>query len=694
MKKELKMKLGANELIIKTGTLAKQANAAVVVQCQETIVLVSAVMSRQTREDIDFLPLTVEYQERTYAAGRIPGGFFKREGKPSEKEILTARLIDRPIRPLFPQGLRNEVQIVAIVLSSDGENDPDILALIGASAALHISDIPFEVPLAAVKVAQIDGKFIINPTYKEVEGSKFNIIVAGSKNGIVMIESEAKEISEELFHEALDFGYKALLPLIELQEQLRKECGKKKREVALYSLPVDVYTAVREIALDKIKNINLLSDKDERIEALDSLVNELDEKFKEKYSALDIREALAQIQREEVRKYTANEKKRVDGRSFEDLRAISCEAGILPRTHGSALFTRGQTQSLAVVTLGTTVDEQKIDSLAGESYKKFMLHYNFPPFSVGETKPMRGPGRRELGHGALAEKSLKAVMPEKELFPYTVRIVSDILESNGSSSMATVCSGSIALMDSGVPIKNSVSGVALGLFKDGDKEAILTDIAGLEDHYGDMDFKVAGTRNGITSVQMDLKIKGISLVLISLILKQSKRARIKILDIMDSVISVPKDKVSSYAPRLTSFQLPADKVGLVIGPGGKTIKRIISETGAKFDIDDAGMLNIAADNDEQLQIAIEKIKELIQDAEVGMIYNGKITKIMNFGAFCEILPNKEGLIHVSEIANKFVSNVEDFLKVGDEVKVKVLGIDEVGKIKLSIKHATDEASEG
>ncbi|MDP8233800.1 MAG: polyribonucleotide nucleotidyltransferase [Candidatus Saelkia tenebricola] len=685
MKEEVKLKFGAEEISIKTGQVARQANGSVLVQYGETIVLVSAVMGNTFKEDLDFLPLTVEYKERTYAAGKIPGGFFKREGRPSEKEILTSRLIDRPIRPLFPKGLRNEIQIISIVLSSDGAYNPDVLAVIGASAALHISEIPFEGPIAAVRVAHVDQEFVINPTYEEVEKSKLNLVVVGTKEGVVMLEGEAKEVSEDLFYQAVDVGYQALLPAIELQSQFREKCGKEKKDLLLLKLPEGAYETIKKMVSPKLQEICLLPNKEERMESINLLTCELEEEFAGTYTASDIKESLSRIQKNIVRNYAVNNGKRIDGREFEEVRPISCEVGFLPRTHGSALFTRGQTQSLAVTTLGTTNDEQMIESLEGEMFKKFMLHYNFPPFSVGETRPMRGPGRREIGHGALAEKALKAVMPEEEEFPYTVRLVSDVLESNGSSSMATICGGSLSMMDAGVPLKSAVAGIALGLFKEQDKDVILTDIAGLEDHYGDMDFKVAGTKEGVTAIQMDIKINGIKLELIDKILKQAQKARLHILNIMDSVLDKNRSHVSSYAPRITSFQIPHDKIGLVIGPGGKTIKRIISETGAKFDIDDNGIINIAADNDEQLQGAILKVKELIQDPEVGKIYAGKIVKVVNFGAFCEILPGKEGLIHVSEISNKRVPSVEEVLKVGEEVQVKVLGIDDAGKIKLSMK---------
>jgi len=676
-------------LFLTTGEVAKQANGAVLVRYGGTVVLVTAVMSQEPKEDIDFFPLTVEYQERTYAAGKIPGGFFKREGRPTEKEILTARLTDRPIRPLFPTGLRNEIQIISIVLSSDGEYDPDVLSVIGASAALHISDIPFQGPVGVVKMGYINGEFVLNPTYHQLEESIFTLVVAGTKNGIIMIETEAKEVSEEIYLSALELGYKSLLPIIELQEELRAKCGKEKRKVELFEFDSQLMESIKNDVLQRVQEINLMPSKEERIEAMEMLCKQLSEKYGEEYSPEEIRQVLHEVQKDEVRKYTIQNKRRVDGRKFDELRPISCKVGVLPRTHGSALFTRGQTQSLAVTTLGTPADEQMIEALEGEMFKKFMVHYNFPPFSVGEIKPLRGPGRREIGHGALAEKALKAVMPSEEEFPYTVRVVSDILESNGSSSMATVCGGSLSLMDAGVPVKDSVAGVALGLFKESREEILLMDIAGLEDHYGDMDFKIAGTRNGITAVQLDLKIDGISLDLISQALKMAREARYQILDIMESVIDKPRETISPYAPRITTLQVPPEKIALIIGPGGKMIRKLINETGAKFDIEEDGQVHISADDEGSLNKAISAINNLIRDVEVGEIYNGKVTRVTNFGAFCEVLPGKEGLIHISEISNKYVSAVEDFVKVGDEVKVKVIGIDDLGRIQLSLKQAQE-----
>jgi polyribonucleotide nucleotidyltransferase len=689
--KTISRRIGRQDLVIETGHVAKQANGAVVVKYGETVVLVTTVMSRQPLEDVGFLPLTVEYQERTYAAGKIPGGFFKREGRPTEKEILTARLTDRPIRPLFHEGFKNEVQIVSMVLSSDGKYDPDILSIIGASSSLSISDIPFPFCIGAVKVALVDSQLIINPTYEEIDKAGLSLIVAGTKNGVIMLEGEAKQVKEEIVLKAIETGYQALIPIIEVQEELKSEIGKNKKEIELQTVSQEFIDKIKEISLDRLKIINLMEKKEERIEAKEALKKELIEKFsQEEIKETDINYALYKIEKELVRNYILKEGKRVDGRGFKDLRDISCKVGILPRTHGSALFTRGQTQSLAVTTLGTSSDEQMIEALEGESFKKFMVHYNFPPFSVGEIKAIRGPGRREIGHGALAEKALKVVMPLEEDFPYTVRIVSDILESNGSSSMATVCGGSLSLMDAGVPISAQVAGIALGLVKNNDKEIVLTDIAGGEDHYGDMDFKIAGTRSGITTIQLDLKINGIDVELISKILSQSQEARMEILDIMDNAISKPREKLSPYAPRIYTLQINPDKIALLIGSGGKTIRRITEETESAIDIKDDGYVSISADCEEKAQRALELVKQIVQDVERGQIYNGKITRITNFGAFCEIFPGKEGLIHISEISDKYVTKVNDFLKVGNEVKVKVIGVDDTGKVTLSIKQLQNQ----
>jgi len=689
MKKTFELNLESGNLIFETGQMARQADGAITVRLGGTLVLVTAVASKEPKKDLGFFPLTVEYQEKTYAAGKIPGGFFKREGRPSAKAILTSRLIDRPIRPLFPEGFVNEVQVMALVLSSDGDNDSDILALNGASAALMISGIPFDGPIGAVRVGRIDDKFVLNPTFQQLEQSSLNLVLVGSKSGVIMMEVGSKELDESLLHEAMQFGYKETLKIIEFQKNIAKECGRPIMKAELKLVDEDLYKKVSDIAKTKIDKINKIAPKDERMEAIDVLLKEAVEKLvtdESEYTEKDVKSALEKLEKTKVRKTILEEGKRVDGRSFTDIREIGCNVGILPRTHGSGLFTRGQTQSLSVTTLGTSEDEQVIDALEGETLKSFMLHYNFPPFSVGEVKPVRGPGRREIGHGALAERALEPVIPQKEKFPYTIRIVSDILESNGSSSMATVCGSSLSLMDAGVPIKAPVSGIAIGLVKEKEKLALLTDIAGIEDHYGDMDFKVAGTREGITAIQMDLKIDGLSLDAIKDALAQAKDARFKLLDKMEETIGTPREDLSTFAPRIVTIKVKLDKIKNIIGPGGKIIKKIISDTGASIDIDDqAGEVKVASADEENLKKAVETIEKLIEEPEVGKTYSGRITKIMNFGAFCEILPNKEGLIHVSELADKYVSKVEDVVKVGDQVTVKVIEIDSQGRVNLSRK---------
>ncbi|MDP3791169.1 MAG: polyribonucleotide nucleotidyltransferase [Candidatus Omnitrophota bacterium] len=682
--------LGSQSIIIETGRMAKQADGAVTVQLGGTVVLVAAVCSKEVREGLDFFPLTCEYQEKTYAAGKIPGGFFKREGRPSEKEILTARLIDRPIRPLFAKGFINDMQIVAWVISSDSENDSDVLAMLGASAALTISDIPFAGPIAAVRVGRVDGKFVINPTFKDLTVSDIDLVVAGNRTSVLMVESGSSELPEETILEAIKFGHSQMQVLIDLQEEMAKKCGKPKREILFHRTDEELLKKVREASVSRLDEINRLNTKEQREEAMDKLGKDLVEKFATEdsgYSEKDVKFALYEAEEEEVRKFIIEKKMRVDGRKFDEIRQITCEVGVLPRTHGSGLFTRGQTQSLSVTTLGTSADEQTIDALEGETQKSFMLHYNFPPFSVGEVRPMRGPGRREIGHGALAERALKAVMPSKEKFPYTVRIVSDILESNGSSSMATVCASTLSLMDAGVPISNPVSGIAIGLVKEGKNTIILTDIGGVEDHYGDMDFKAAGTKNGVTAVQMDLKVQGISFEVIKEALEVARKARLSILDKMMQVIGQPKGDVSAFAPRIVVLKINQEKIGAVIGPGGKVIKKIIQDTGATVDIEDDGTVQVAGTDPKSIEMAVAIIKGITEEPEVGRIYKGKVKRVMNFGAFVEILPGKEGLVHVSELANKFVKSVEDVVKLGDEFDVKLMEIDDQGRLNLSKKQA-------
>ncbi len=690
---ELKYKFGSEELVLGTGSLAKQAGGSVTVQYGGTVVLVTACMSKQVREGQDFFPLTVEYQEKTYAAGRIPGGFFKREGRPSESEILTSRLIDRPIRPLFPKGMFNDVQVVAIVLSSDGKNDPDVLALIGASAALMISDIPFNGPLAACRVARVEGQFILNPTYAQIEKAELEVMVVINSKGVMMLESKAREVSEEVYLEAVKFGMENAKGILELLVEFQRKFGREKAKIELRKTDPALLQKVEGLAKQKLKEVYKISKKEDREDAVDLLSAELEKKFAEEgFDAEDVKSALVQVEQEQVRRQILDDGLRVDKRDFKEIRPITCEVSVLPRTHGSSLFTRGQTQSLAVTTLGTGDDEQMIEALEGQSYKTFMLHYTFPPFSVGETGPIRGPGRREIGHGALAEKALSVVMPTKDKFPYTVRVVSEILESNGSSSMATVCAATLSLMDAGVPIKDAVAGIALGLVKDGEKSAILSDITGLEDHFGDMDFKVAGTKSGVTAVQLDLKIDGISFELLTSCLMQSREGRIFILDKMKAVLSESRKQLSSFAPRIDVLKVNPEKIGELIGPGGKNIKKIIAQTGASIDIEDDGSVMVASDDPAKSEAAIRMIKAITDEVEVGRVYPAKVKRVTNFGAFCEIAPGKEGLVHVSELSERFVKSVEDVVKVGDEIKVKVVNIDELGRINLSKKQVPAEGS--
>jgi len=693
----IEIPFGNQNIIIETGKLAKQANGAVTVTCGGTVVLVTACMSKEPQESLGFFPLTVEYQEKTYAAGRIPGGFFKREGRPSESEILAARVIDRPIRPLFPKGLFNGVQIVALVLSSDGETDGDMLALLGASAALGISDIPFEGPIGAVRVGLIDGQFIVNPSYAQREVSPLDIAVVASEHGVVMIEGEAKEVPEEEILKAIGFGFEKLQSLIAVQKDLIKNVGRPKADVQLFNLDERLIEKIRGMFSKKFSEAYKIAEKEEREKALDALVKELMsdlsifDQFKregqETISKQDVKLALEEVEAGEVRNLILKESIRTDGRSLDQIRPISCEVNIMPRTHGSALFARGQTQSLSITTLGTRSDEQMIDALEGKTYKTFMLHYNFPSFSVGETRPMRGPGRREIGHGALAEKALRPMLPSKEEFPYTIRVVSEILESNGSSSMATVCASTLCLMDAGVPIKEPVAGISIGLITGEKKSVLLTDIMGLEDHFGDMDFKVAGTRKGVTAIQLDLKIKGVSLDLLSRGMTQARQARFEILDKMHAVLPSYRDKVSEYAPKIVELHIDQSKIGEVIGPQGKMIKKIIAETEAMIDIEEDGTVFVSSPSQAACDKAVAMIRGIVEDPEIGKVYDAVVKKVMNFGAFCEFLPGREGLVHVSELSDKFVKDVDSVVKVGDKFKVKVLKIDEQNRVNLSKKQA-------
>ena len=687
MVERVEIDLGGKSLTIETGKVAKQAHGATTVRLGDTMILATVVEAKEVDEEQDFFPLFVDYREKTYAAGKIPGGFFKREGRPSEKEIVSARLIDRSLRPLFPDGYFNEVQIMVMVLSSDQENDADILGLVGASAALGLSPIPFYESIGAVRVGRINNRFIVNPLFSELDESEMNLVVAGTKDYINMVQGGCQEVSEEDLLAALKFGHEKIKLIVEIQEQLLAGCGKPKRKVEPPPKNPELVEAVTSMAQEKIKEANRSPDKPERQNKLDELLDwvtlELLEKFPE--SERQIAAILQELEKEDIRKMILTEGKRVDGRDIHQIRPISCEVGVLPRTHGSAIFTRGQTQSLAVTTLGTKMDEQRVDDLEGESTKSYMLHYNFPPFSVGEIRPIRGPGRREIGHGVLAERAIQPVVPKEELFPYTIRIVSDILESNGSSSMATVCGGTLSLMDAGVPIKAPVAGVALGLIKEGEEVAILSDILGVEDHVGDMDFKITGTRKGITAFQMDLKMAGIDLSLLNQALKRAKEGRLHVLDIMEQTIAKPRPQLSAYAPRIIILKVKPDKIGEIIGPGGKIIRGIIEQSGAKIDIEDDGSIFIASVDQKAGELAQELILKLTEEPEIGKEYMGKVKRVMPFGAFVEILPGQDGLVHISELDTGRVNRVEDVLNVGDEVKVKIIGIDVDGRIKLSRK---------
>lgn len=678
---------GGRKLILETGKLAKQADGACWVQFEDSVIHATAVAAKEASSDSDFFPLTVEYRQMAYAAGKIPGGFFKREGKPSEKEVLTSRVIDRPIRPLFPDGYRNEVQVVVNVLSSDKVNDTDVLGVVGASAALCLSSIPFNGPIAAVRVGKIDGEFVLNPTFAQLPESDLDLVIAGSEHSILMVEGEAKELSESEMIAALEFGFREIQPLIQIQKELIVECGKEKVSFQPPEYPAEQKEKVQALAETKIPVILQETEKKERGDKMSLAIEEIVAEFIEAYPDTEkmMKAWIYEVYHQHFRKMIIEQNRRVDGRVLNEIRPITCETGLLPRTHGSALFTRGQTQALVVTTLGSKMDEQKIDGLEGEFWKTYMLHYNFPPYSVGEVKPLRGPSRRDVGHGNLAERSLKPVMPADTVFPYTVRVVSDIMESNGSSSMATICGGSLSLMDAGVPIKEAVAGIAMGLIKEGDEVRILSDILGDEDHEGDMDFKVAGTKNGITAFQMDIKIGGISTEIMAQALEQAREGRMHILGIMNNTISVAKSELSQYAPRIISLKVPVDCIGAIIGPGGKMIREIIERTGASIDIEDDGTVTIAAFESEAAEKAYEIIEGMTASPEIGKVYNGKVKKIMPFGAFVEILPGKEGLLHISEIEHQRVNRVEDVLKVGDEVKVKLLKIDAQGKFDLSRK---------
>ena len=696
MIKKVELDFHGRPLSIEIGRVAKQADGAALVRYGETVVLVTAVAAKELKLDTDFFPLTVDYQEKTFAAGKIPGGFFKREGRPSEKEILTCRLVDRAIRPLFSEGLRCETQVIATVLSADRENDPDVVAMLGTSIALHVSDIPFNGPLAGVRIGRIDGQWVINPTQSQLRDSDTDIFLSGSRDAIVMVEGGARMVPEDEILEALFTGHEAIQPLLQIQEEIRREIGKPKRHVPLAELNSGVVKRVEELALAKLKQAIEIPEKLERYkrigevkgEVVGQALQELPDKEK------DIKGAFDELKRKTFRDLVIEQERRIDGRGLKDIRPITCEVEVLPRTHGSALFTRGETQALVVTTLGTASDEQKIDALIGEHYKKFMLHYNFPPFSVGEVKFLRGPSRREIGHGNLAERALLPVLPPEESFPYTVRIVSEILESNGSTSMATVCGGSLSMMDAGVPVAAPVAGIAMGLIKEGEHVRVLSDILGDEDHLGDMDFKVAGTPEGITSLQMDIKISGVNREIMRQALHQAKEGRLHILGIMGATMASHRANVSGHAPRIITLKVKPDKIREIIGPGGKVIRGIIEATGVKMDVEDDGTVMIASSDEAASRKAIEMVQRIAAEAEIGKIYKGTVRKIVDFGAFVEILPGTDGLVHISQLAPERVRRVSDVLKEGDEVMVKVLEIDRQGKIRLSRKEALQETGNG
>jgi len=693
MYKKIELDYYGRPLSVEVGKVAKQANGAALVSYGETVVLVTAVASKETREGIDFFPLTVDYQEKTFAAGKIPGGFFKREGRPSEKEILTCRLIDRSIRPLFADGFNCETQIIATVLSVDRENDPDVVAMLGTSVALEVSDIPFRGPVAGVRIGRIAGRWVMNPTQAELPESDVNIFITGNRENIVMVEGGAKMVPEDEVLEALFQGHQAIQLLLKLQEKVRAEVGRPKKVVAPEEHDGSLLKKVRELAHEKIQQAVRIPDKRERSTRLSEIRAEMLPQvlvnFPEREK--EIKAVFKKIETELVRSLIVKDRLRIDGRGLKDVRPIACEVGVLPRTHGSALFTRGETQALAVTTLGTASDEQKIEALLGEHFKKFMLHYNFTPYSTGEVKFLRGPGRREIGHGALAERALLQVLPTEDVFPYTIRLVSEILESNGSTSMATVCGGALSLMDAGVPIKAPVAGIAMGLIKEDGEIRILTDILGDEDHLGDMDFKVAGTRDGVTSLQMDIKIGGVDREIMRQALNQAREGRLHILGIMEGTLAEPRREVSGHAPRIITLKVKPEKIREIIGPGGKVIRGIVEETGVKIDVEDDGTVTIASSDEAASQRAVAMVQRITDEAVIGKIYKGLVRRVVDFGAFVEILPGTDGLVHISQLAPERVRRVTDVVQEGDEVMVKVIDIDRQGKIKLSRKEALAES---
>jgi polyribonucleotide nucleotidyltransferase len=699
MPEKITAQLGDKQVIIETGKLAKQADGAVTVQLGETVILVAAVAATKAKPGQDFFPLTVDYREKAAAAGKFPGGYFKREGRPTEKEILTCRLTDRPIRPLFPKGWYNEVQVQTVVLSADGENDPDILSIIGASAALMVSDIPWAGPLGAARIGRIGGKFIANPTHAEMADSDLDLVYVGNEKDIVMYEGAAKEITETDFNAALKFAQEACLPMIHAQKELAAKAGKKKREITLNIVPDEILHEAKKLAGDRFVPALLTPGKLARESAVKAIQDEVGAKLVEKFGAekvteFVIKDAFYYIQKEAVRKLILESGKRLDGRTFDVVRPISSEVGILPRAHGSAIFSRGETQAVTLATLGTGDDTQEFDSYTGgKTEKKFILHYNFPNFSVGETGRISGPGRREIGHGALAERSIESMLPED--YPYTVRVTSEIMESNGSTSMASVCGGTLALLDAGVPMIRPVAGISVGICAEYTGEKIskyqlLTDIIGWEDHYCDMDCKIAGTEKGITGFQLDLKLKGIPFALMVETVEKARVARMHILAEMAKTLAAPRAELSKYAPRIEIVKINPEKIGALIGPGGKNIKRLVEESGCEINIEDDGTVNIFSVSPEGMKIAKDAITGMTAEAEIGKIYRGKVVTVKEFGAFVEFLPGKDGLVHISELANFRVKNTEDIVKVGDEISVKCLGVDEKGRVRLSRKAAMEE----
>ena len=689
-----KCEVGGRSLIIDTGKLAGQASGAVTVRYGDTVTLVTVCLNDEPREGVDFLPLTVDYEERLYAAGKIPGGFIRREGRPSQEATLASRLTDRPLRPLLPKWWRNDIQLIVTVLSADQENDPDILAVIGSSAVLLMSEIPFEYPVSAVHVGYINGELVLNPTLVQLESSQLDLVVASTEQAVVMVEAGAQEISEDTIMQAIKFGHESNQVIIKLQQQLQQDCGKPKLEAITSEINPELISAISSIINGRLEQALFQSDKPQREQALSNLRKELVDSIGESFPEKEILSAFDAEVRTEIRTSVLEKGQRISGRSLTEVRPLSCEVGLLPRTHGSALFTRGRTQVLTITTLGSTKKEQQLDGLGIEETKRFIHHYNFPPFSTGEVKRVGTPGRREIGHGALAERAILPVLPKDEDFPYTIRLVSEVLSSSGSTSMASVCASSLSLMDAGIPIKRAVAGVAMGLVtSDQGNYDILTDIEGIEDNYGDMDFKVAGTTEGVTALQMDTKLKGVSLEILGKALNQAREARLFILDTMKQTIGTSRSEVSRYAPRMYKIMIDPDKIGSVIGSGGKTIRSIIEETKTTIDIENDGTVLIGSSDEESARKATEIIESLTKEVEVGSIYTGKATRLLNFGAMVEILPGKEGLVHISELADYRVAKVEDVVKVGDEVMVKVIDIDNQGRINLSRRAVFEKPSQ-